>query len=444
MNILFIDFDKFYLTRDIPQGYHVLASDYEKKGVISIPTYVKCRSSIMNEFDKIFNENTGLEKIFEVNKVILFLNFFYPLGQWLSAIDEFFGQEIENRQIKIVFSSFSNNPNVFLFEAEGEINKQFLYHKSFFLSYYIKNYLERDGFNAIKIIHDRTLQSRTFYFLRGLSVINFKLLQLLFYKIFVLKRDHIDKSDAPSEKVILSSRGVTHTQFMQGILGSIPKTTIAFINEGSARPYRNLNYCKKNKLKFFYCEGFLSFSQIFGSYLSSLKLYFRRQSKVINFMGMKIDLNRLIAELGIFEFNMRSYAISVSNAKKRLECSLELSKLMSFELLFPFSYYAKEQLKIKTIQIQTVAIFKERYPDFVFGDELWFSNSDDCEFHAENNLEGEKKYEILENLKYLGLEKSVKKTQFKKFVYFSQPIFLCDEKKLLIYLKEFCSMNNLN
>ena len=96
MKVLFIDFDKYYLDKEIPSNYQVLSADYQKPGAISILNYTKCRSSVLNEFNRIFDENEKLDKIFTVNKMILFLNFFYPLGQWISAIDEFISQLKKN------------------------------------------------------------------------------------------------------------------------------------------------------------------------------------------------------------------------------------------------------------------------------------------------------------------------------------------------------------
>jgi hypothetical protein len=443
MKVLFIDFDKYYLDKEIPSNYLVLSSDYQKLGAISILNYTKCRSSVLNEFNRIFDENEKLDKIFTINKMILFLNFFYPLGQWISAIDEFICQLKKNdEKITIIFSSFSNNPNISLFEAEGEINSSFLYHKSFFLSYYIKLYLSSLALNKIIVLNNRTFNSKFFYYLRGIIVVNFKLIQLLFYKTFVLKRNYINKKVSSSNQTILSSRGIVHTQFMKGILEKLPDYTIAIINEGSARPFMNFRTIKKNQFDFFYAEGYLSLKQIANLYISSLKLYFIKKSKPIKFMDMTIDMNKLLPELGLFDFNMNSYATSIYNAKNKLQKSFNFKKFISFEILYPFAHYVKDKIQLETVQIQTIAIYKEDYPNFLFADKLYFSNNKDFIYHSEKKPSLSQRYFKLENLKYLGLKKLKPKSIIKKITYFTQPIYKDEEIELLKYLKEFSSLNN--
>ena len=443
MKVLFLDFDKCFLNKAIPSNYFVLSSNYQRDGVISVLNYTSCRSSVLNDFKKIFVQNKDIDKIFRTNKMILFLNFFYPLGQWISAINDFISQMDENvEKISVVFSSFSNNSNIFLFEAEGEINSSFLYHKSFFLSYYIKKYLGSIGINNVKIISNKSIRSKIFYFLRGFLVVNFKLFQLLFYKFFVFKRNYIKNFHSRSNQIIVSSRGVVHTQFMQGFLSHISNSTIAFINEGSARPFRNLKSIKNNNFNFFYAEGFLSIKQIFNFYLTSAKLYFTKKVNRILFMNISIDLNKLLPELGVFEFNMDSYSSSVLNSKNKLQESFSFKKFISFEMLFPFAQYVQEKIKVATVQIQTIAIFKEAHPNFVFADKLYFSNNQDFNFHSKQNPLNKKKYSKLENLKYLGLIKSPPKLIFKKITYFTQPIYENEEIQLLIFLKKFCVLNN--
>tara|TARA_B100000963_G_scaffold266236_1_gene234428 strand:+ start:15829 stop:17538 length:1710 start_codon:yes stop_codon:yes gene_type:complete len=443
MNVIFLDFDKYYFNREIPKNHYVLSSNYEKLGVVSVLNYTSCRKLVYNHFDQIFETNKNLNQIFLINKMILFLNFFYPFGQWIYAIKNLISEkELDKNKIKIVFSSFSNNSNISLFEAEGEINSSFLYHKSYFLSFYIKMYLKKIGINKFQSIRDRTFKSKLYYYLRGIIVVNFKLIQLLFYKIFVVKRNYINNLNSNSSKIILSSRGVVHTQFLQSILSALPNDTIAFINEGLARPFRNYKNIKKNKFNFYYCEGLLSFSQIFNLYFSAIKTYLYKNSNVINFMNLDIDLNKLLPELSIFEFNMKSYSISLLNAKNKMNKSFSFNKIISFELLFPFAHYLKNNLNLKTVQVQTIAIYKDKYPNFIYADKFYFSNDDDFNYHSKNNTILTEKCFKLENLKYLGINKSSPKKIIRKVVYFTQPIYENDEINLLIFLKKFCEFNN--
>lgn len=446
MKRIFIDFDNIYKFVKPDKDTIIFTSDYSNDWSVNIYKN-KYDRQILENFERII---PFLTDYLSENQVIksrsyLYYNFFFPLGNWIESINKIINSNCLESNIEIVFSSYSNNINVFLFEAEGENNREYLYQRSYFLSYYLKLYLTSIGFNNLKFQKNNTVKSFIHFYLRGFTVALAKLSQLVFYKIFVLRRDFIKGSIAEDKNILLSTRGIVQTQFANGIFKILNEQLVVIVNESSSKPFRNLKEVKRNINNFFYAEGFLSLSQLFREFSTIINAYLtKKTSKNLNFYGIKVDLNSLIPELSILLFHCSTYSISIKNSLSYLKnkYDIQIRKGISFEMLLPFAYYLREQLNIPIIQIQTTLIKKVPHPNFVYGNKFYFNNEHDYLGFLAVSGEWKIKFSFLNNLKYIHTNRKKKIediNEIKLVTYFSQPIFYDEEIILIKFLNKFYS-----
>lgn len=440
---LFLDFDDVYKNQEIPQDYIVLTSDYKRKGVINVLENIGCRSKAYDDYTQIVEcfhlrgaQNQGM---------VLFLNFFYPLTQWLDQIETLLENGVINKDTNVVFSSFSNNRKVSLVEAEGEVNSKFMYKRSYFLSSYILDFLKVNGFCRIEIQREVTLKSKVLFRLRGIMMISVKVALILFYKLFVFNRVKGPlKKGGSREVVAVLTRGVVQTQFMSGIVNLFGEKAIIIANEASMNPFRNRDLLKSLGNDFFYAEGNLTYKELFLSLARVVSFYWKRTNIESTYYGVCVRFDDLKPEFGCYDLHMGSYAYSVSNSIIKFEnrYNVSIRRLVSFEMLFPFSGYLKEKIGKSIIQIQTVGLYNGSYPDFVFSDRFYFTNKNNYQYHL-NSSTAKKSYGLLNNLKYADLKRIERKDEFIKWTFFNQPVYEEEELEMLSFLIRYCKENEI-
>ena len=444
MHKLILDFDNQYENFDVKNGDIVLTNLYNNYYAINVLQNTKCRSQAFDLY-KEYIKSSKNKKLLEGSQVSLFMNFFYPLTQWFSCIDRLETQGKINENTSIVFTSYSKNSRVFLFEAEGETNGQFMYKKSYFLSYYIKKYLEKKGYHNISVNKSKGIGVKLKFLFRGFIVVSIKIAQLFFYKCFVWKRNYGTHNGQGDSFLIFSSRGVIQTQFLQGMLDRINYPYVLTINESSIAPFRNLRLAKKMNKLFYYCEGYVSFLFLLKSFYNTLIPYFNNKKEIVLFNSIEINSYDLIPDLGLFNLHMDTYAESVARLihKLKKKSNKHIRKIISFEMLSPFARFLQEKIKIDTIQIQTVGLYGGEYPQFLYGSKFFFTNLIDYNYHKKHNFYGNENIELLNNVKYMGCEKLARKKIIQKITFFCQPIHVNDEIEIIEFLKEFCQANDL-
>lgn len=441
---LFIDFDGVYQNEKPCKDVFVITNKYISEFTINVNSDRSIRNKALEEFEHYCTELSShkLFRNFEIdkNKVYLFNNFFFPLSQWLNEINKLLITNKININSKVEFSSFSNNLNVFLFEAEGERNRQFLYQSSYFLSSYILKYLQNKGFSKIHKGKNKTLQSYLSFYTRGPITLFAKTLQLLFYKLFVLKRNYnIVNSNFEKPLIAISSRGIIQTQFISDFYKKAQKNLIMFINEPSSKPFRNLKEAKKNITTFYYSEGLIKFKDLFREAYVVMKGYLRKGNNTANFMSIPVNFFKIIPENNIFQFHMKTYALSVNNAINKLGVKSYINKVVSFEMLSPFSYYLKVYTSLPVIQIQTTLMASQKSPNFIYSDKFYFYNKRTYEQMLQLDFLENNNIGYLQNIQYLGQAKQHQKKKITTITYFTQPIYQDEENDLIEFLKLYCA-----
>jgi len=449
MKKIFIDFDGVYSTHPPKNNLVILTNKYNADWVININKEVNSRAQIYSRFEKYCIDvsiNIGLNFNIITHKMYLFNSFFYPLGQWINVIDRLVENGTINKGFEVVFSSFSNNSKAFMIEAEGETNGQFLYKKSYFLSYYIKKYLQSIGFKKFRYNKTCTFYSIFLFYLRGVIILHTKFSQLLLYKFFIRKRVYnIQKTPSKERYIGLLSRGIIQSQFIESFYKESNANFSVIINESSISPFRNLKSSKKIFNSFFYAEGYIGFFTLLREYINVIKLYFNSTKVNSNFYNVNIEIKNLIPELAIKQFHLKTYVHSVERSIKFLKRNYGLTYLkhLSFEMLSPFTFFLNSSLKESVVQVQTAAIPNLILPNYVYSDQFYFSNSASLREQSLVNPSMKGKFNVLQNIKYFGLKKKNRNYHIKVMTYFCQPIYADDEYKLIKYLISYSSKFNI-
>ncbi len=447
---LFFDFDGVYKDSPPDDDTLVLTNLYRSKHSYNVSSNNEFREQIYDEFIKSISTSSA-NSIFkyydpEELNMYFFLSFYYPIGQWITKINELIESNVVDENTEIIFSSYSNNRFAFIFEAEGETNTQLLYKKSYFLSYYLKEYLKVRGLTCIRILNTQNLKVKISFFSRGILVMLGKILQLLVYKIFTFKRFfNIDIQVYNEPLVAISSRGIVQTQYISNLYKSLSKNALLIINESSSRPYRNLKEAKKNK-SFYYAEGNIKFNELINEIIKVIHCYKSiNKTSITTFFGIEINLFHLLPECSIKLFHLKTYALSINNSLVQIEkkLGLKFNKIVSMEMLPPFAYFIKKVFRGNVIQIQCSTINGARYPNFVYSDKFYFSDLLLYKVFCKMNPESSEQYSLLQNVKYVDMIKLPSKNKFKNITYFSQPIYQEEENKLIAFLNEFCKSNDL-
>lgn len=436
---LILDFDKKYELLKIPDNTFVLTADYNRGDAVNINNIDETDSkNIFDEFQDLIKGNIDRDE-----EMLLYKTFFYPLGLWINAIKKI----LETKTIdEVIFTSYSDYKRPSLFEAEGESNNNFLYHRSFFISYYIKNFLDKEGIYKYKYDKNRSLQARICFIFRSFLVISMKFFQIFAYKLFVFNRVHVNLQSFSGRKVtIISSRGIIQSQFLNGFYRNISESAIILINESSVRPLLNYRYLKKNRKDFIFCEGNISLLDIWKIFSEEIASYFKSSNLVSEYFKVRIDINCVKSDLAIHKIHMKTYALSVKKTLEELsEFKIISSNIISFEMMSPFSLYLKIFTKKSILQIQTAAIFPRLLPDYSYVDKFIFNSVDSFQEQIKINGNHLSKSDYINGLKYFGLKKKERINKINTVCYFTQPIFYYEEEllvKYLIKLSKLCEFN---
>ncbi len=145
-------------------------------------------------------------------------------------------------------------------------------------------------------------------------------MQLLIYKIFVrTRRYNIDRALFKQPLLGVSSRGIIQTQFVEGLYNEIPENILVIVNESSNKPLRNFRLAQKTFKSFFFAEGYLKLTDLFREYFFVLAQYFSGRRLPVNFWGVKVDVYKLMPEVNVKFFHVKTYAHSFKRAIKSLE-----------------------------------------------------------------------------------------------------------------------------
>ncbi len=449
INKIIFDFDETYKNVTLDKDVLVFTDSYNKESVINVSNGNKYWKNINDEFENTFcyHLNCKLESIIDLTpyKKHFFTGFFYPLGKWLCSLNDVLSSynRIINENCVFEFTSFSNNKKLFLINAEHEPTNQFLYKKSYFLSFYIREYIKLKGFTKIVIRNDYSRKSRLSFAIRGFLILAFKVLSLLIYKLFTRRRFRLDNK-IEKRVILFSTRGVIQTQFLDRLMIQKNNKFALAVNESTMKPFLNHKLTKKYS-NTIYCEGLISYKDLYAGVIDIFKSYTTSNTIKSVFYGVQVDFYDLIQEYSILSFHTKSYARSIENAINCLEKTkkIEVISIVNLDMLQPFAYYLKLYTCKKVFQVQAASMISLPYPNFVYGDKFYFTDFYTYESFKNLKLTFDDKFGYLKSFKYLGVSPSDKIDKVSKITFFTQPIYLHEELYILKILQKFCKMENI-
>lgn len=441
--VLFLDFNSVYINREFPTHYIVLTNLYFKKNVINVDAN-DFRIDALKEY-KNFSKKVEAELLnsgynLQLYNLLIFNNFFYPLSRWILTIEDLLDKEKINLGTEIIFSMYALNSKVFLMEAEGETNRKFLYKSYYYLSYYIREFLEKKGFYNIKILRISSFKVRAHSYFRTRIILLAKFFQLLFYKVLTTNRFHGNNEAFEREFTIFSTRGIIQSDYIKNLYSLEKSKMRVLVNEASSLPFRNYKLAKKLFDTFYYAEGNIKFSVLFKRVEEAFSTLNFNKSISAEFYYLKIDMKDVIPEVALLDFHMKTYSDSINKSIKDLRLK-KVNNLVSFEMLYPFSFYLKNQ-DFSVIQVQTTLLANQVDPSYIYSDKFYYYSEDVFVEQCKLNPEFSNDTDFIGNLKYLNIFQESKKTKIDTIVYFVQPIHIEEELNIIGILNKYCIQNN--
>ncbi|WP_121667571.1 hypothetical protein [Mesonia aquimarina] len=449
MERLIIDINGTYGTdkKNIKGKVVFLEKNIPQKHIYYVNDIFYDRSKALRLFNAYFEDlhSIGFEHI-KAHKPVIFRSFFIPLFKWITLIDLIFDERKIEKNIDILFVSYCENKKISILEAEGESQTNVLYKSSYFLSFYLKKYLEGCiGCNNIKIQKDDSLKAKFSFYLRIIIFLSSKFFQQLIYKInnflFVKKITSLNHN-------LILSRGVIQSQFFETFRGILNvKDYSVLVNESSIFPFRNLKYYKKTIGDYNFIEGNLKLATIINRFCDvSFNIYKRVFSNNNNkafFCGVPVFINDLLPEVYVFQYYSETQGLTLRKTLNDLS-SNKPKKIFCFDMLTPQPYYVKLYNNIETVQIQTTLMEGIEQCNFVFGDKFFFTEEETYNQHLKVNKPYSSKFDLLNNIKYATLQRKIKVKSIKKVMFFTQPIFIKEEVEMIKLVKKWTENYNFD
>lgn len=444
--ILVLDFDASYKDILFDQDRIVLSSTYENAQTLDVRKFKadlnKDIDSYTKEWERLIEQiSYRFTDTLKASECSFFRACINPMSRWIEAIKYCFSTY---NITEVIFTSYSKNPHIFVYEAEGEINKKLFYKENYYIPYYLKIFIKAEFNKDVVLIKKNIFLSIRFKsFLRNILLLHFVLFKQLFFRFTTFKRSYGIKKDFFS--TIISSRAIVQTEFISNYQ-KLDNSSVLIVNEQSFSLLKHLSFLKFTKKKFLYAEGliyFKDFIRIISNYFIGLWILRKNKQYGIQFNGMTITVDKFLPDLLTKELDYVFYATSIKNAIKKFTLNNSNAKLLSFEMFTSYAYYLKKHNLLKTFQIQTTLIEPVRNANFIVSDYFFFTNPITHKQFVALNPVLKHKIGCIPYLKYVGCNKKELQDSIHSIVYFSQPTDLEEEKSILIKLDSFCVENSI-
>jgi hypothetical protein len=341
--------------------------DIPKKSIIDFDTFLNSINQYSIEYDLL---KSALPTFYS--------NTFRYLRKWINAIEYVF----KNFEINEVFINkfYSKNNYLPYYESEGETNNSLFYQKQDFIPNTLFNYLIiNKKIEKSKITLNELSKLGLFYriFFRRYILLLLKFSVQVWYS---LTKKTFNK-EIKSFDSIFFSRSVVHTSFIKKMVAKNKNahvlTALPYFSKTSNSEFSNKYLSNKNSSVYDY----LSLMDILKSfYIAILRFSSFNKNKFINIDGVNLNLNDLLKEICIYQFDVDVQVIAL---KKMVDLNLSMSKhnicVYGCEMLTQYPYWINKVFssykRVKTVQVQTAAIDNINMPDFFFSDQFLFSNS---------------------------------------------------------------------
>lgn len=355
------------------------------------------------------------------------------------GIIELINNIISNNKISqvLIYGYTSSMNTVTFYEAEGERNKRLLYNTSDVFPFHINNYFKSININpTIFSKKNRNLVVIRFFFRKYLLLI-YKLIINLYRKLihdlsnlFVSNKDEIIANNVVN---MFCSRGVAHTKYVYKFIEE-NVNSILFISDGIFSKGKNYKFVMNNNISNHVRDiNYISYKNIFWSFLKSLYYSSNQKSFNVEIKGQKICFNNGVSEMIIAYFDVQIYKSALNNF---ISNKSKLINLLSLEMYTAFAYVTNsvgKENSLKTYQIQSTAMMSRLEPNFVYCDKFLLKT--ESEKKVFRKLYNSNKFDFFGTFNdVFEFDYDLTKNKPKNILFFSQPDNLELEKKLLIQI----------
>ncbi|WP_305463967.1 hypothetical protein [Photobacterium leiognathi] len=306
-----MDFDKKFIGKDLVISCNeIVIADYSSNGsVININDY----SNVFFNEEFSYLWNSTLEdycKGIYFHGYISFESEVYrrcvkPIFMWINALED----QISKHDIcHIEFNSYINDSEVFVYEAEGEVNKKINYKSYFYIPKIISEYLSKKHPEICLIKKEKSKKRKENLFLfRNIMMFSFLFLSKFLCKIKSGKKSISNVNN--NDLLLISTRSQVQSEYMLGLYEKYKNKAVFLCSEQSSKPSSNKNFLKSFNIDFYCTERELSLIKLLKIGFKVLNRYRKiKNPPSLEFKcGVVIPTSNILKEITIREFDFLVY-----------------------------------------------------------------------------------------------------------------------------------------
>ncbi|KHD23486.1 hypothetical protein NM09_18635 [Vibrio caribbeanicus] len=375
----------------------------------------------------------------------VYRNVIRPLSKWVSKIDCILDEyDID----EVVFTKICHSKKVFLYEAEGEVNRKWLYSSEYYISSIVKSYIERKIPDA-KITY-RAVTSKVkvimSYWFRNISFVGYVFCMNFFRRALRLKSSKTILCDESAE-IAVSTRSIVQSDFARRMIKSDEYGKVKiFSSEQASSLVVNSKFLESQSIPFDMassCSIYTSMIVLVKTLISIIKVANSNIEPIcLNNGGLEIDAKSIITDYLFRSYEFEIYSFSLREAVNKNKA---ITKIVSFDMFTPHAFYLVKNIGCEVCQVQTTLIQPMIECDFVAGSKFYFTDyTAYSDFLMVNSYLKDKLF-LIDGLKYRQVSevKNESKNLKSGIVYFSQPIEMNNEQDIISAIYKYCLNNGI-
>tara|TARA_B110000211_G_scaffold206965_1_gene242425 strand:- start:4392 stop:6116 length:1725 start_codon:yes stop_codon:yes gene_type:complete len=383
-----------------------------------------------------------LEALIKSHESYVYRRIIKPILNWINTVDSIINSSPALSTIELNSCVLGNE--VFLYEAEGEVNRKVFYQSDFYIPVILINSLKKKHPNLKFVIKEKKSKryNKIFsYYLRNIAffVLIFKT------KISLAKNlTNISIDKELKKETIFLVRSLSQANYLEGVIKHLDSCFVFSSNQISQS--NSISSVLKSKgIRHLAIDSLISKSKVIKIGLKTIFNFIKPMKEVsINIDNyLKIPTKYIVKDIIVRGLDYACYQESIALAFKRTHLSPR--SLISCDPFSPHSYFLPRNMNFETKQLQVTLINPEIEANFIYTDKFLFHSKSLLDKVTTLNPELSEKLgycppftSVLESKSELSCPKTVK-----NIVYFSQPIYEQEELLIINSLLSGCIERNI-
>jgi hypothetical protein len=426
-------------------------SQYENSNVLSVGCYgrdntinvkeQRVKQELVLEYQDLLSELVNRLSVYErltlkASGSQLYSSVIEPLFKWVLAIEKAIDKYEPS---KLDFGRFYRANAIYTYEAEGEVNKKWMYESNYYLpnlilplikSKYPDIFILSEEISSFKVY--RNFYLRNLIYLTGSHLIAINRWgRALFLK---------PKKIKVKNKIGLLVRNQIQTNFALNLYKHFRDEFYFLSYEQVGSVSKNRNYLLRLQQEFIDLNQRLSLSDLIKSFFSGFFSLFQRRKcvelKLYN-GALSLPMEYVLRDLYIRSLDFKLYSKSIKK--------FENNNFISFDMLTPQPHYIASIVgRNNILQIQTTVMNGKSQANFIAGN--FFVHTDPISYKGMCEANPHLKYKLLLIDTPKALKKNLtarKNEKLNRVIYFSQPVELEIEKIMLLKLQDILASKNI-